>query len=306
MQKGIQGKRIFSGLMCVMFMGFLFISQALAGAKKVVAVSNFENKTSYSGQWKLDNGMADQLTDALIQSGEFVVLERQTLSDVMNEQDLAQSGRMMKSKSAKTGKLTSSQILVKGTVTEFQAKSEGSSSGINMFGLKLGSNSGDAHVGIIIRLIDTTTGQVLDSKRVEGKAESGGFEFGLDLGGIGFGTDSFQNTPMGKATQMAIDEAVEFISAKLRGIPFKGRIIQVKNEDIYLSAGKRNGSSVGDTFTVFSVGEELIDPDTGEILGSEEEELGTVKIYAVKEKYSKAKMGSGAIVKRGDTIRENE
>jgi len=305
MQKGIKGKRIFSGLICLMLMGFFFTSHALAGAKKVVAVSNFENKTSYSGQWSLDNGMADQLTDALIQSGEFVVLERQTLSDVMDEQDLAQSGRMMKSKSARTGKLTSSQILVKGTVTEFQAKSEGSSSGISMFGLSLGGSSGNAHVGIIIRLIDTTTGQVLDSKRVEGKAESGGFEFGLDLGIVDFGTDSFQNTPMGKATQMAIDEAVEFISAKLRGIPFKGRIIQVKNEDIYLSAGKRNGSSVGDTFTVFSVGEELIDPDTGEILGSEEEELGTVKIYEVKEKYSKAKIGSGAIVKRGDTIRED-
>lgn len=305
MQKGIKGKVVLSGLMGLMLMGPFCSSLVFAGAKKIVAVSNFENKTSYSGQWRLDNGMADQLTDALIQSGEFVVLERQTLSDVMDEQDLAQSGRMMKSKSAKTGKLTSSQILIKGTVTEFQAKSEGSSSGINMFGLKLGSKSGDAHVGMIIRLIDTTTGQVLDSKRVEGKAESGGFEFGLDLGGIDFGTDSFQNTPMGKATQMAIDEAVEYISEKLRGVPFKGRIIQVKNEDIYLSAGTRNGSSVGDMFTVYSVGEELVDPDTGEILGSEEEQIGSVEIFEVKEKYSKAKVVSGNRIQEGDAIREN-
>lgn len=305
MQEGFQEKKILSSLLCLLLLGVFFASNATAGIKKVVAVSKFENKTSYSGQWSLDNGMADQLTDSLIQSGQFVVLERQTLSDVMDEQDLAQSGRMMKSNSAKTGKLTSSQILIKGTVTEFQAKSEGSNSGINMFGLKLGSKSGDAHVGLIIRLIDTTTGQVLDSKRVEGKAESGGFEFGVDIGGIGFDTDSFQKTPMGKATQMAIDEAVEFISSKLKDVPFKGRIIQVKNDNIYLSAGSRNGSSVGDTFTVYSVGEELIDPDTGEILGSEEEKLGTVKVFEVKEKYSKAKTGDGTGIKRGDTIRAN-
>ena len=305
MQKEINEKGILSGLICLILLGSFLASYASAGYKKIVAVSKFENKTSYSGQWALDNGMADQLTDALIQSGEFVVLERQTLSNVMDEQDLAQSGRMMKSQSAKTGKLTSAQILIKGTVTEFQAESEGSSSGINMFGLKLGSKSGDAHVGIIIRLIDTTTGQVLDSKRVVGKAEAGGFEFGLDLEDIDFETESFKNTPLGKATQMAIDETVEFISVKLKNVPFKGRIIKVQNEDIYLSAGNRNGSSVGDMFTVYSVGEELVDPDTGEILGSEEEKIGTVKIFEVKEKYSKAKTQSGTDINRGDTIKAN-
>lgn len=301
-----KGNRTLVALISLLLLGCFFASHAVAaGYKKVVAVSKFENKTSYSGQWKLDNGMADQLTDALIQSGEFVVLERQTLSDVMDEQDLAQSGRMMKSKSARTGKLTSAQILVKGTVTEFQAESEGSSSGISMFGVRLGAESGDAHVGIIIRLIETTTGQVLDSKRVEGKAESGGFGIGLDLGVVDFGTDSFQKTPLGKATQLAIDEAVAYVSEKLKDVPFKGRIIQVKNEAVYLSAGSRNGSAVGDTFTVYSVGEELVDPDTGEILGSEEEKIGTVEIFEVKEKYSKAKIGSGSGMKKGDTIRDN-
>jgi len=290
----------------MLMVGLILTSHAWAGHKKIVAVSRFENKTNYSGQWNLGDGMADQLTDALVQSGQFVVLERQTLGDVIQEQDLAQSGRMMKSKSARTGKLTSAQILVKGTVTEFEAQSSGSGTGISLFGVSVGSKKGEAHVGVIIRLIDTTTGQVIDSKRVEGKAKSGGFKLGLDIGGIGFGTDSFKKTPLGKATQIAIDNAVAYIAEKLKDVPFQGRVIKVKGNDIYVSAGERTGAKVGDVFTVFSVGEELVDPDTGELLGSEEEKIGEIKLYSVKEKYSKAKIIAGGNgIKKGDIIRDD-
>jgi len=278
---------------------------AEAGHKKIVAVSSFENKTTYSGQQNLGDGMADQLTDALMQSGQFVVLERQTLGDVFEEQDLAQTGRMAKSKSARTGKATSAQVLVKGTVTEFEEQSGGSGTGVKLpFGVSLGGKKGEAHVGVIIRLIDTTTGQVLDSQRVEGKAKSGGFKLGLDIGGVDFGTDSFKKTPLGKAMQIAIDNAVAFIAAKLKDIPFQGSVIKASGSDVYISAGERTGAAVGDTFAVYSVGEELIDPDTGELLGSEEEKIGTVKIYSVSEKYSKAKVTDGGTgIKKGDVIR---
>ncbi len=299
-------KTALAGLLMILFTAFLYAPYAIAAQKKIVAVSRFENKTSWKGQWNLDDGMADQLTDALMQSGEFVVLERETLGDVLDEQDLAMSGRAMKSKSAQTGKVTSAQILIKGAITEFESKSEGSGSGFSIKGFNIGSKSGEAHVGLIIRLIDTTTGQVLDSERVEGKAKSGGFKLGFNVGGAGFGTDSFKKTPLGKATQIAIDNAVEFIAAKMRDLPFQGRVIKVSGDDIYISTGEQYGASAGETFTVYRKGEELIDPDTGEILGSEEENVGTIKIYEVQEKYSKARAVSGAgKIKRGDIFRGN-
>jgi curli biogenesis system outer membrane secretion channel CsgG len=305
MQNRLFFKIIFAGLLMVLFTAFLYVPVAIAGYKKIVAVSRFENKSSWRGQWKLDDGMADQLTDALMQSGEFVVLERETLSDVLDEQDLASSGRAMKSKAARTGKVTSAQILIKGAITEFESKSEGGGSGFSIKGFRIGSKSGGAHVGLIIRLIDTTTGQVLDSKRVEGTAKSGGFKLGFNIGDAGFGTESFKKTPLGKATQIAIDNAVEFIAAKMRNLPFQGRVIKVSGNDVYLGAGEQYGASVGETFTVYRKGEELVDPDTGEILGSEEESVGTVKIFEVKEKYSKARAVSGTgKIKRGDIFRE--
>jgi curli biogenesis system outer membrane secretion channel CsgG len=307
MRKEVESKAILYGLLGLILSSFLLTPYAVAGGlKKVVAVSRFENKTSYlgGGQYELDEGMADQLTDALIQSGQFVVLERQTLSDIVAEQDMAASGRFQKSKSAKTGKLISAQILIKGTITEFESKSAGSGTGFGFKKFRIGNKREEAHVGLIIRLIDTTTGEVLASQRVEGKAQAGGFKFGLDIGSVDFGTEGFHKTPLGKATQIAIDNAVKFIAAKLTDIPFQGRVIKVVDSTVFITAGRKTGALVGDIFTVYSIGEELVDPDTGELLGREEEEIGKVKILQVKEKYSKAKpLGTIEGIKRGDIIR---
>ena len=275
-----------------------------ADLKKIVAVSRFENKTSWKGQVMLDDGMADQLTDALMQSGKFTVVERQTLSDVTAEQDLAASGRAEKSKSAQTGKLTSAQILIKGTVTEFENKSAGSGTGIGIGGITLKNNREEAHVGLIIRLIDTTTGQVLDSQRVEGKAEAGGMGVGVNVGVVSFGSEGFKKTPLGKATQIAIDNAVAIVVSKLKDVPFQGRIIKVTDDAVYVSGGKNAGMSNDDSFTVYSVGEALVDPATGEQLGAEETKKGTVKVFQVEEKFAKAKAdGKLEGVKAGDIIR---
>lgn len=308
MTRVTQRKLAIVGLLALLLSGFLFTPYAAAaGLKKVVAVSRFENRSSWGGggQWDIGSGMADQLTDALIQSKQFVVMERQTVRDVLGEQDLATSGRARKSKSAQTGKLVSAQILIKGTITEFESASTGSDTGVSIMGFNVGASKGVAHVGLILRLIDTTTGEVLDSQRVEGEAKSGRFKFSGSVSGIGFGNKAFKKTPIGKATQIAIDNAVEVIATKLRALPFQGHVIKVTGNDIYVSTGIKTGASVGDVFTVYSRGEEVVDPVTGELLGVEETTLGKLKLYQVKEKYSKAKpIGRLAGLKQGDIIRD--
>lgn len=276
-----------------------------ATLKKVVAVAKFENKTSWKGQVELGSGMADQLSDALMQSGQFVVMERAALNEVVQEQDLANSGRAQKSQSAQTGKLVNAQILVKGTVTEFEENSGGSANGIGFGGFKVGNNRSEAHVGLIIRLIDSTTGEVLYSQRVEGKATAGGVAFGMNAGGVQFGTAGFAKTPLGKAMQETIDNAVNVIATKLKTVPFEARIIKVNNDtDLLISGGAKTGISEGDAFTIYSVGENLVDPTTGEQLGSEVEKKGTVKVVKVEEKYAKAKAdGSLSGIKAGDIVR---
>ncbi len=275
-----------------------------SGLKKIVAVSRFENRSSYAsnGAAQVGTGMADQLTDSLIQSGAFVVLERQTIGDVIGEQDFANSGRVSKAQSARTGKITAAQVLVKGTITEFSLNNSGSNSGINIAGIKLGGGKSQIHVGLIIRLIDTTTGEVLASRRVEGKAIGSSSEVGLQFGNVGFSTGSSKSDPIGKAVQIAIDSAVEFIAAELRGEPYRGRVVRATKKSIVISAGGRNNAKPGDEFIVLGVGMEFKDPETGEILGREEEEIGRLRITKVKAKYSFAKPIGSFKTKAGDYV----
>ncbi len=285
----------------------LFLTAAAQGAvlKKIVAVSSFENKTTWRGQVDLGDGMADQLTDALMQSGQFTVMERQQLGAVVAEQDLANSGRAQKSQSAQTGKIVNAQILIKGTVTEFQENSSGSANGVGFGGFSIGNKRSEAHMAVIIRLIDTTTGEVLASERAEGKATSGGMSVGANVDGVGFGTSGFSKTPLGKAMQETIDKAVAIIADKLKGVPFEARIIKVSGDnDLLISGGGKTGIAEGDVFTSYSVGENLVDPATGEQLGSELEKKGTIKVTKVEEKYAKAHSDAPLKdIKAGDIVK---
>ena len=110
---------------------------------------------------------------------------------------------------------------------------------------------------------------------------------------------------MGKAVQETIDNCVNIIATKLKGVPFQARVIKVSNDtEMLISGGEKTGVAEGDVFTVYSVGESLVDPATGEQLGSELEKKGTVKVTKVEEKYAKAKSDvSLAGIKAGDIVR---
>ena len=284
---------------------FLLPSEIFAAQlKKTIAVSKFENSTDTAGQAAIGTGMADQLADALIQSDKFVVIERQGLEDIIAEQDIAASGRAAVSETSQTGKLIPAQILIKGVVTEFEAEAQKGGTGISISGISLGSNKATAHVAVILRIVDSTSGEVLDSVRVEGDAKAKGMKIGVAQGGVDFGTESFKKTPLGEATQIAIDKAVLEIAKKLEAIPFEGRIIKMEGDTVFTNIGARNGATAENTFNVFVKGEDLLDPVTGENLGSEKSKIGVIKITSTEDKFSKAIAAQGGPFVVGMTLGE--
>jgi len=213
--------------------------EAYNGPKARVAVSRFEDQTAkgrgvvYGGypglQWytpQIGSGMADMLTDALLQSNRFIVLDRQTVKDVIQEQDLAASGRVSKATGAPIGQIEGAELLVKGSVTEFEpgAAGAGAGAGLGVFGLPgalIGGLAGSvrqSHVAMIIQVVDARTTRILFSTTVEGKANDfnlGGFLGGFGGGGGGFGgLGSWQKTPVEKAIRMAILQAVKELSTR--------------------------------------------------------------------------------------------
>ena len=283
-------KRIFLGGFFLLVFCCCNIAHA-AALKKTIAVSEFENKTNAAGAWQIGTGMADMLTDSLIQSGQFIVLERQALNAVIAEQNLGASVRASKAGTgAQTGNIKKAQILIQGAVTEFEENASSGGQGFSLYGVSLKNNSASAHVAIIIRLVDSTTTQVLASQRVEGEATEGGVAFSASAGVVDFGQSAFKKTPLGKATQMAIDRAVQFIATQMAAAPWKGKVIKVDaNNMVLVNAGAQSGMTKGQVLRLSRPGESLIDPDTGVELGQEAKVLGTVSVDEVLEKYSKAK-----------------
>ncbi len=274
-----------------------------AAPKKTIAVSEFDNKSGWSGSWKIGWGMQEMMATALIDTGKYTVLERQDLESVMAEQDLGASGRSAEGSAAAIGKLGRAQILIAGAVTEFEHTKGGEGGGIGFKGFRIGGSQERAHVAINVRIFDTTTGEVLDSIRVAGEAASRGLKVGYSNSDFGGDLGGFRKTPLGEATQEAINQAVARITARLKGVPWQGKLIKATADKVYINAGSEGGVTDGMEFTVFRPGEALIDPDTGMNLGSESTEIGKVKVTSVKEKFSIAKVLEGADLKRGDLIK---
>ena len=108
------------------------------GLKHAVGVKDFDNQAGWRGHWEIGNNLSIMLESALFDTGRFVLVEREKLGTVLAEQDLAASGRMAKSKVAKTGKLRSAKYIASGAVTEVKESQSGGEGGIRVKGFRVG------------------------------------------------------------------------------------------------------------------------------------------------------------------------
>ncbi|NKI34366.1 SH3 domain-containing protein [Wenzhouxiangella sp. XN79A] len=193
------------------------------GPRARIAVARFENKTADSQNWyspSIGDGMADMLTTALVNSGRFIVLERDALDSVLDEQDLGASGRIRSDTAAAIGEIEGAELLIVAAVTEFAADSGGTQGRIGGgdVGRVLGALAGgsrSAHMAIDLRVIDATTSRVLAATSVEGEARD--FNLGGALAGytgsyaLGGSLSSWKNTPREKALRQVIGAAVDYV-----------------------------------------------------------------------------------------------
>jgi curli biogenesis system outer membrane secretion channel CsgG len=201
----------------VLLLSLLLLISAPAFAEKpVLGVAEFTNETSaawwYGGVgWDL----ADMLTNELVATNKFKVVERAKLGPVLEEQDLAASGRVSKASGAKIGKLTGAQYLVMGKVSAFETDVKGTGGGLSFRGISVGGKKEDAYMAIDLRVINTTTGEIEFVRTIEARASSGGLSVGLYRGGFGGNLSKYEKTPTGKAIRACIIEISEYLSCAM-------------------------------------------------------------------------------------------
>jgi curli biogenesis system outer membrane secretion channel CsgG len=191
-------------------------SMAFASDKPSMGVAEFTNDT-HASWWYSDVGrdLASMLTNELAATEKFKVVERAKLGKVLEEQDLAEAGRVSKKTGAKIGKLTGAQYLVYATVTAFDTNTAGTGGGLSFKGISLGGKKEEAYLAVDLRVVDTTTGEIEFTRTIEGRASSYGISGGLSRGGFSGGLGKYEKTPTGKAIRAAIIEITDYLACAM-------------------------------------------------------------------------------------------
>lgn len=276
--------------------------------KYTITVSKFKNEANWGGGWDVGDGFTTVMTDALQQSGYFIVLgDKEMREEAMGEQDLATDGRTAGGKKApKTGRMTPAQLLVRGSITHVEDSASGKSGGLNFKGISIGGGGGKAEVNITVYVVDSATGQVKASTKVVGVSNSKGFSLGYSgsaLGGLTGDVGGFKKDNVGKACENALGQAIVFLIKQLEKIQWEGSVVSATGDKIMINRGTREGVAMGATFEVGNA-EEVVDPDTGEVLDVEMTKVATIQVTQVKEKiaYCTATAGSAKDVKKGMSV----
>ena len=200
----------------IIITGLYVAGTAYAVSKPVVGIAEF--KKSVAVNWwggQVGRDMADMLANELMATKKFNVVERQKLNAVIGEQDLAAAGRIKKGTGAKTGQLTGAKYLVTGTVTSYEENTASTGGGLSFKGIKLGGSKGKAYIAVDLRVIDTTTGVVIDSRTVEANSSKGGLNLGFFKSGVGGNFNTKKKTPAMKAVRAVIMEISEYLACSM-------------------------------------------------------------------------------------------
>ena len=196
--------------------------------KPVVAVMDFKVKVDVTGD--VGGGMASMLSNALLNSGCFNVVERARLNDVMNEQALGLSGAVEESTASGTGRIQGTRFQIMGELTEFSENESGIGGAARAVGRIFGGRRGsaaaaavdirNAHVGFIIRIVDARSAMVIASESFNKKRRTAGLAASSGWAGGALGGAGQISKAMADAVEEGIVAAVQYIE------PYRSQMVE--------------------------------------------------------------------------------
>ena len=232
------------------FIGIGFLGSSAAIAGPTVSVPDFKNQVGQLRWWspRVSSQLADALSNELSAAGGLTVVERQNTKAVLSEQEMAELGIVKQDgRAAKSGQMTGAQYVILCRISGFENNVETKQSGGGMKFMGFGGSKtvaeSKAYVSLDLRIVDTTTGEVVGFKTVEGRATNtakvkgsggslaplaglvGGLTGASGAGAYGLaaaGTLSFnesssetKKTPAAKAVRAALIAASDYVSCVL-------------------------------------------------------------------------------------------
>lgn len=254
-----------------------------AGGKPRVFVA-----TSAGGNETWTNDVTRQaIEEALVNSGRFEVIAGTQRDNVLREQGFANSDVVDPSESAKVGRMLSAKYVISGTCQSITTEKK-STGGLGGFGGRLGGKVGinsNQDIGskitakVQIQMTDLESGAILLARSYEEKNEENDF-----------GTKRTDNPQEAAYRDIVSRVAQRFVSDLGGQVPIEALVALVEGNRVALTAGSSAGVQPGMRFEVYSEGEAIRNPATGEVLSVRTQRWAVLRITEVEEKLAWAEV----------------
>lgn len=254
-------------------------------------------------------GVSSLLTNKLVQDGTYSVIERSRVEEILREQNFGQSGRVDASTAAEIGRILGVDVVIIGSITQFNLNAE--ESGLNILGFGQRTVTYEAEVQLTARLVNTTTAEIVIAAEGIGTAEERDESF--SIGGIGgvANVSSKQNQLLKQAAETAVSQLTEQLTATTSRItplaqPTQSRVnavvADVINNQIILNQGTQAGLSPGMVLAVERIDREVTDPTTGEVIRTMTSPVGQIELTDVDARSAVGRVLSGTGFQIGDRV----
>ncbi len=261
-----------------MAVGLVFISgvHVYANEKPTVGIKEAKVSEAVSSSVKPylnQSKLLAEMEASFIATRKFNVVSRDkgAMGAVREEQQFAQS-ELSENSGAQEGKLKNANYLILPEVHRFAFYTR-TNKVPNLNSKYFRTDHGTLEINA--QVIDTETGQITTTFFLKDSFSTK--EIMVNKKGGVPNRKHFSDLAKGVSAQMA-DQFLDLV--------FPVEIISLKGKKVYLNRGKDGGFKIGDMLKVFYKGEELIDPHTGEQLGSAEEYIGMIKVSRVNPKFT--------------------
>ncbi len=250
----------------------------------VVAPTKSLTKTCQTtGQAESLDHLVDSLNEHLMvafqNTHKFEVVARSDLAQLIKEQQLPDMITDSSEMKSLPGKIKKLDYLLLSSVTDFKDQELG----LNVEGQGLRVNKRSVQATLVLKIFNTSTGSLMQSivlpigqdQAVVGRTATG-------LTGNGAVDNSLIEALVAELAVKGSSRVVDLI--------FPPRVIGVTGDTVTINRGEGSGVAMGQVWEAFAQGKDMVDPDTGVVLGREEIKLGEITITDVLPKFSKGRL----------------
>lgn len=226
----------------------------------------------------LETEFTSEITEFLVKSRKFDVLERDHIRKILSEYKITESEYAAPSEIKRIGGLLSADYLVIGYMDRlaFQRK---------VTNIELTGERAENWIGTLkvhFRIVRSKTGKIVFAQQLKRKLKTRDLKRTMTY-------EERRDMTLGDFKDILFKRVSEIAGNLILAGIYPIKVASVNGDDIMLNRGQGAGIKKGGRYRVYNMGEAVTDPDTGESLGAEEIKAGEIVVTSVHAKFSKAK-----------------